>query len=180
MSPVTNRRGGPCNSSTRFPRSPLFGLLRAFPALWPDRGVSRYPPMVALALFSAGKILMTIGRSFGSAYSWILLTITPWNFCCSVAVCCAACSNSSFLICSSCTMFRGYSITPRNFCVFVHLSFVFVKVRRSGERSGRRSSTPTALDDIPPSAGAVSRWEHNPVPIANKTVILFFSAVGCP
>ena len=93
MSPVTNRRGGPCNSSTRFPRSPHFGLLRAFPALWPDRGVSRYPPMVALALFSAGKILMTIGRSFRSAYSRILFTITPWNFCMFV---CLLCSLSKF------------------------------------------------------------------------------------
>ena len=56
----------------------------------------------------------------------------------------------------------------------------YAHVRRSGERSGRRSSIPTALDEIPPSAGAVGWWEHNPVPIANKTVVLFFSAVGCP
>ena len=179
MSPVTNRRGGPCNSSTRFPRSPLFGLLRAFPALWPDRGVSRYPPMVALALFSAGKILMTVGRLFGSAYSWILLSITPWNFCIFVYLLCSL-FKFFFLDLFRLHYVPGVQYYPPELLRIENLSFVFVKVRRSGERSGRRSSIPTALDDIPPSAGAVSRWEHNPVPIANKTVILFFSAVGCP
>ena len=99
--------------------------------------------------------------------------------------CMFLCSLSKFCfwICSGCIMFRGYSITPRNFCSFVVFSILFpfsFCCQKVGGASGRRKSIPTALDDIPPSAGAGTRREHNPIPIANKTVILFLSVVGWP